>query len=95
MPLSWIDWPTVVAWRKRAFAKHKRRFANDVVSVLYRMIGAGMDLGLMEANPAARINTVRKLTGERHRKGRTGGARTPASWRTCTAPSVPAKGKNP
>ncbi|GJE44180.1 tyrosine-type recombinase/integrase [Methylobacterium soli] len=67
MPLSQIDRPTVVAWRNRAFAKHKRRFANYVVQVLSRMFGVGIDLGLMETNPAARINKVRKPTGERHR----------------------------
>ncbi|MGH1571899.1 tyrosine-type recombinase/integrase [Methylobacterium sp. P31] len=70
MPLSKIDRPFVVTLRNKAYDKHKRRFANLVLQVLSRMFGIGIDLGLVDSNPAAKINKVLKPTGERNRNRR-------------------------
>jgi integrase len=67
MPLSSITRAQVFQWRNQAFAKHKRRFANYVVQVLSRMLGVGVNLGLLETNPALRVEKIRKATGEKHR----------------------------
>ena len=67
MPLSAITRAQVFTWRNQAFAKHKRRFANYVVQVLSRMLGVGVNLGLVETNVALRVEKIRKATGEGYR----------------------------
>lgn len=55
MPLALIDGPAVVRIRDKAFAKHKRRFANYVVQVLSLLFNWGKPRGLTTINPASDV----------------------------------------
>ncbi|OAS22221.1 tyrosine-type recombinase/integrase [Methylobacterium platani] len=65
MPLDRLDRPFMVGLRNKAYAKHKRRFANYVVQVLSRACGIGIGLGLLKENPVDHVEKVRKATGEK------------------------------
>ncbi len=67
MPFSSITRAQVFTWRNQAFAKHKRWFANYLVQVLSHMLGVGVNLGLLETNPALRLEKIREAKGETHR----------------------------
>ena len=67
MPTTQIDRAFVTGLRNKAYAKHKRRFANYVVQVLSRLFNVGIGMGLMHANPAEHVQKVRKATGEGNR----------------------------
>lgn len=67
MPLSKIDKAFVVKVRNSAYEKHRRRFANYVVQVLSRAFNVGITLGLMQSNPAFKVEKIRKMTGEGNR----------------------------
>ena len=67
MPLSAFNREFVYKLRNRAFAKHKRRFANYVVQVVSRTFTVGRSLGLVQDNPAFKVEKIRKATGEGNR----------------------------
>jgi hypothetical protein len=74
-----LDRPFMVGLRNKAYAKHERRLANDVVQVLSRACGIG--IGLLKENPVDHVEKVRRATGEPEpavdlRRARRGARRT-------------------
>lgn len=59
-PLTEMGQPFIIKLRDKAFAKHKRRFANYVVQVLSVVLGWGMPRGHTAINAAAGVPSVRR-----------------------------------
>lgn len=60
-----LDRPFMVGLRNKAYAKHERRLANDVVQVLSRACGIGIGIGLLKENPVDHVEKVHRATGEK------------------------------
>lgn len=60
MPLAAIDQPFVIGLRDKAFAKHKRRFANYVVQVMRLLLSWGAARGHVSENVAKGVPAVRR-----------------------------------
>jgi integrase len=65
MPVHKLDRAFITQLRNKAYAKHKRRFANYVVQVLSLVCKVGIGLDLIKTNPAEHVDAIRKATGER------------------------------
>ena len=62
-PLHLIDPPLVMGIRDKAFAAHRRRFANRTLAVLRLLFGWGLPRGLVDGNPAAGLPKIRRPAG--------------------------------
>lgn len=60
LPLVKFDTPLIMQIRDKAFTKHKRRFANYVLSVLSLLFNWGMPRGYTTGNPVDKAETVAK-----------------------------------
>lgn len=63
VPLSRFTPPFVMKLRDKAFAKHKRRFADYVVDVLSLLFTWGKPYGITDGNPAADVPKMDKPRG--------------------------------
>ncbi|TWA88813.1 phage integrase family protein [Azospirillum brasilense] len=60
MPLALLDGPAVITLRDKAFAAHKRRFANYVVQVLSLVFNWGKSRGFSAINPASDVPKLKR-----------------------------------
>ena len=65
MPVIEIDAPFMYDLRDRAFAKHKRRFANYVVQVVRRLMSWAKPRGKVKFNAVAEVEKIRRPKGMR------------------------------